>query len=246
MTPDYVKRYARHLMLKEVGGPGQTALSQARIAIVGAGGLGGPAGLYLAAAGAGHITLIDDDAVEVSNLQRQIQFGSKDIGAQKTEAMAAQVQNINPNVSVTEHALRLSKNNASALLQRHDIILDGTDSFEARFAVAAAAQALKIPLMSGAIGRFDGQVSLFLPGIHQPCYRCLVPEAPEGARSCAEVGVIGALAGIIGSVMALETIKHITGAGKTLAGRLWIYDGLHAESRTVTLPRDPSCPYHDD
>ena len=244
MTPDDIERYARHLMLKEVGGPGQAALTTARVAIVGAGGLGGPAGLYLAAAGIGHITLIDDDCVDLSNLQRQIQFGSDDIGTPKTKAMAAQMQRINPNVSVTEHAHRLNDGNADALLSGHDIILDGTDSFETRFIIAKAARTLGIPLMSGAIGRFNGQAALFLPG-DGPCYRCLVPEAPEGAQSCAEVGVIGALAGIVGSVMALETIKFMAGAGQTLAGRLWIYDGLHAESRTVNLPRDPDCPYHD-
>ncbi len=242
MTPENIARYARHLVLKEIGGPGQRALSKARIVIVGAGGLGGPAGLYLATAGMGHITLIDDDAVDVSNLQRQIQFETADVERPKTVAMAARLTAMNPDVTIKAVTKRLNADNARDILSGHDVIMDGTDSFETRFLINAAALDLKIPLISGAIGRFDGQVSLFASDGCSPCYRCLVPSQPEGVESCSEIGVVGALAGVVGSVMALEAIKHVTGAGQTLSGRLWVFDGLSAESRTVTLARDPACP----
>lgn len=242
MTPENIERYARHLVLKEVGGPGQRALGQARVAIVGAGGLGGPAALYLAAAGIGHITLIDDDIVDVSNLQRQIQFMESDIGREKTCAASDRLGQINSNVAVDVHTTRLTAENACAMLEGHTLVLDGTDSFETRFIVNEAVRQCQIPLVSGAIGRFDGQVGLFLPTGEGPCYKCLVPNLPPNAETCSEVGVIGALAGIIGSMMALETIKFITGAGESLAGRLWIFDGLYGESRTVKLSRDPECP----
>lgn len=242
MTPENINRYARHLVLKEIGGPGQQALLQAKVAIVGAGGLGGPAGLYLAAAGIGHITLIDDDAVDVSNLQRQIQFSDRDVGAPKTQAMTQRLAGMNPDIRVTCEAERLDAGNARRLLAGHDLVLDGTDSFETRFLVNETALDLEIALISGAIGRFDGQVSLFSSDGISPCYQCLVPVKPQGIESCSEIGVIGALAGVVGSMMALEAIKHITGAGETLAGRLWVFDGLHGESRTVKLARDPDCP----
>lgn len=241
MTPDYIDRYARHLVLKEIGGPGQQALSKARVAIVGAGGLGGPAGLYLAAAGAGNITLIDNDTVAVSNLQRQIQFSDADKEMRKTDAMAARLSGLNPYLNVSVINVRLTEGNAEDCLSGHDIILDGTDSFQTRFVVNAAALSLSTPLVSGAIGRFDGQVSLFPSGGKGPCYQCLVPNAPSQSETCSEVGVVGALAGIIGSMMALETIKHITGAGQTLSGRVWIFDGLSADSRVIRLPKDPDC-----
>ena len=242
MTPEAVTRYARHLVLKEIGGPGQQALLGARVAIIGAGGLGGPAGLYLAAAGIGHITLIDDDAVDLSNLQRQIQFQTQDIGQPKTRAMAQNLSRINPEITLSTHRLRLTDKNAQELLAGHDIILDGVDDFASRFALNEAALALGIPLVSGALGRFNGQVSCFKNDGHSACYRCLVPEIPPGAQTCSEVGIVGALAGIIGSVMALETVKIITGAGEPLFGKLWLYDGLNAQARTIALPRDPACP----
>ena len=239
MTPDQIDRYARHLVLKEIGGSGQNALLSAKVAIVGAGGLGGPAGLYLAAAGVGQITLIDDDDVSLSNLQRQVQFETSDIGRSKVEVFAEQLRAINPDVDVTQNASRLCSNNALSLLGQHDLILDGTDRFSTRFVVNDAALALGIPLFSGAVGRFDAQVGIFAkPG---PCYRCFVPDLPPQEVTCAEVGVIGALTGIAGSMMAMEAIKWITGAGTSLHGRLWMYDGLSAESRTVTIPRDPEC-----
>jgi molybdopterin/thiamine biosynthesis adenylyltransferase len=241
MRSDQLERYARHLMLKEVGGPGQAALLGAKIVIIGAGGLGGPAGLYLAAAGVGHITIIDDDVVEASNLQRQVQFVHMDRGMPKATVMADTLIELNPDTSPTPLQYRLTRNNASRLLESHDIVLDGTDNFEARYAVNEACHALRIPLISGALGRFNGQVGLFDNRGDGPCYRCLVPDIPPNAETCAEVGVVGALAGIVGSMMALEAIKYITGAGETLSGRLWLYDGLTCDSRTVKLSRDPDC-----
>lgn len=240
VKPDQVERYARHLVLREIGGSGQNALLKARIVIVGAGGLGGPAALYLTAAGIGQITLIDDDTVSLSNLQRQIQFETKDVGHNKAEILTRRLQALNPDTAIHPRHAHLTDKNAQALLCKHDLILDGTDSFATRFVVNDAALALNTPLISGAVGRFNAQVGLF--GHPGPCYRCLVPDLPPQEERCAEVGVAGALTGIVGSVMAMETIKHITAAGDTLSGRLWIYDGLTAESRTVTLPRDPNCP----
>ncbi len=241
MTPENVERYARHLILKEIGGPGQQALLSARIALVGAGGLGGPAGLYLAAAGAGQLTLIDDDQVELSNLQRQVQFTNHDLGQGKAEAMADRLLAINPGIAVKSKVARLNNENAADLLAGHDIILDGTDSFQTRLTVNRTALKLAIPLVSGALGRFDGQLSVFASDHKGPCYQCLVPRAPIDNQTCEEVGVVGALAGIIGSMMALEVIKLITGAGEPLLGKLWVFDGLSGQSRTLKLPRDPAC-----
>ena len=239
VRPDQVERYARHLVLKEIGGAGQNALLSAKVAIVGAGGLGGPAALYLAAAGVGHLTIIDDDSVDLSNMQRQIQFSTDEIGDGKAQALADRLSALNPDCKYRVRAERLDRENAQDLLSGHDIILDGTDRFSTRFLINDAALALGKPLVSGAVGRFSAQVGLF----HQPgpCYRCLVPDLPPHEETCAEVGVIGALTGIAGSLMAMETLKWITGAGETLSGRLWIYDGLSGNSRTVTLPRDPEC-----
>lgn len=242
MTPEAIQRYARHLVLKEIGGPGQQSLFGSRVAIVGVGGLGGPAGLYLAAAGVGQLSLIDDDHVDLSNLQRQIQFGDTDIGQSKTGVMANRLKGLNPTIEITQHTTRLMPENATNLLADHDLILDGTDSFDTRFCVNKAALALATPLISGALGRWDGQVCAFTSDEKSPCYQCLVPSTPPDAETCASVGVVGALAGLVGSMMAMEAIKILTGAGKPLLGRLWIYDGLRADSRTVKLQRDPDCP----
>lgn len=208
--------------------------------IVGAGGLGGPAALYLAAAGVGRLTLIDDDTVSLSNMQRQVQFQTHEIGTSKVETLSARLKAINQDVLIRTHDTRLTQDTAEDLLRGHDLILDGTDSFSTRFVINGAALSLGTALLSGAVGRFDAQVGLFdRPG---PCYRCLVTELPPQEGTCAEVGVVGALTGIAGSVMALEAIKWVTSAGETLAGRLWIYNGLKAEGRTVDLRRDPDCP----
>jgi molybdopterin/thiamine biosynthesis adenylyltransferase len=238
-SEDEVERYARHLVLREVGGPGQQALARARVLIVGAGGVGGPAALYLAAAGVGTIGIVDADTVSLSNLQRQIQFATTDIGRLKVEAAAERLAGINPHVTVQTHALMLTAETAADLIAGYDIVLDGADDFPARFAVNAACVAAGIPLVSGALGRWDGQVGVFEG---RPCYRCLVPETPPDAETCARVGVVGALAGVIGAMAALEAVKRITGAGEPLTGRLLLYDGLNATARTVRIAADPHCP----
>jgi molybdopterin-synthase adenylyltransferase len=233
-----IERYARHLVLREVGGPGQQKLKAARVLIVGLGGLGSPAALYLAAAGVGTLGLADPDHVALSNLQRQVLYATGDVGRAKTEATAERLGGLNPNLDLRLHALAVDGANAAGIVRGYDLVLDGTDDFGVRFAVNAACVAEKRPLVSGAIGRWTGQVGVFAG---QPCYRCLVPETPPGAETCSAVGVIGALGGVIGSLMAMEAIKLITGAGEPLTGRLMIYDGLSAETRTVRVGADPEC-----
>jgi molybdopterin/thiamine biosynthesis adenylyltransferase len=237
-SDEEVERYARHLVLREVGGAGQQALKAAAVAIVGAGGLGAPAALYLAAAGVGRLTLIDPDLVDLSNLQRQVLFATDDVAAPKVEAAARHLMELNPHVEANGVRARLTGANAVELLAGHELVLDGTDDFATRFAVNAACVTAGIPLVSGAIGRWTGQVGVYAG---QPCYRCLVPEMPPGAETCAAVGVVGALAGVIGSMMALEAIKLIARAGEPLTGRLLIYDALAGETRTVSLEADPAC-----
>jgi molybdopterin/thiamine biosynthesis adenylyltransferase len=238
-SDEEIERYARHLVLREIGGAGQQALKAARVLIVGAGGLGSPAALYLAAAGVGALGLIDADIVSLSNLQRQILFDAADAGRSKVEAGADRISRLNPHVGVETHAFDANDANARNLVERYDLVLDGTDNFEVRFAVAAACVATQKPLVSGAIGRWTGQVGVFTG---KPCYRCLVADIPPDAETCAAIGVVGALAGVIGSMMALEAIKLITGAGEPLIGRLMIYDALSAETRTVKVGADPACP----
>jgi molybdopterin/thiamine biosynthesis adenylyltransferase len=248
-TDEEVERYARHLVLREIGGPGQQRLKAARVLIVGAGGLGAPAALYLAAAGVGRLGLVDADQVALSNLQRQVLYASQDVGRGKVAAAAERLAALNPHVAVEPHALMLDASNAAALVRGYDLVLDGTDSFQTRFCVNAACYEEGRPLVSGAIGRWTGQVAVFEAGLtrgrpkaeRKPCYRCLVSEIPPEAETCSAVGVMGALAGVIGSMMALEAIKLITGAGEPLSGRLMIYDALSADVRTVGLPPDPGC-----
>lgn len=242
-SDDEIERYARHLVLAEVGGPGQQRLKAARVGLIGLGGVGTPAALYLAAAGIGTLRLIDPDTVALSNLQRQIAFGTDAVGRPKVEAGAATLTALNPHVCmepVTEH---LDAANAARLIEGCDLVLDGTDDFATRFAVNAACVAAGIPLVSGALGRWSGQVAVFEG---RPCYRCLVPDIPPDAETCARVGVIGALAGVTGTMAALEAIKRITGAGTPLTGRLLLYDGLAGTARTVTLAADPTCPVCGD
>ena len=238
-SDDEIERYARHLVLVEVGGPGQQRLKSARVGLIGLGGVGAPAALYLAAAGIGTLRLIDEDTVALSNLQRQIAFDVADIGRPKVEAGAEALTALNPHVRVEPFAGRLTVATAARLVEGCDVVVDGTDDFETRFAVNAACMAARIPLVSGALGRWNGQVGVFTG---RPCYRCLVPGAPPEAETCARVGVIGALAGVVGSMVALEAIKLIAGAGQPLAGRLLIYDGLAGTARTVTVAADPDCP----
>ena len=238
-TPHEVERYARHLVLREIGGPGQQKLRAARVLMVGAGGLGAPAALYLAAAGVGVLGLADPDIVSLSNLQRQVLYETADVGRAKVDAAAGRLHGLNPHVQVEAHAVRVEAGNAAQVIAGYDLVLDGTDDFATRFAVAGACVAAGTPLVSGAIGRWTGQVGVFTA---KPCYRCLVPEIPPDAETCAAVGVVGALAGVIGAMMALEAIKLIAGAGEPLAGRLLLYDALAGETRTVRLAADPACP----
>ena len=238
-SDEEVERYARHLILSEVGGPGQQALKRARVLVVGMGGIGNPAALYLAAAGVGTLGLIDDDVVSLSNLQRQVAFTTDDIGKPKIEVARDRLKALNPHTKLELFNQRITADNARELVRGFDVVLDGTDDFDTRFAVNAACVAENKPLVSGALGRWSGQVGVFTG---QPCYQCLVPETPPEAETCARVGVIGALAGVIGTMAALETVKVITGAGQPLESRLLIYDGLSAATRVVKLAADPECP----
>ncbi|AXC51336.1 molybdopterin-synthase adenylyltransferase MoeB [Paracoccus suum] len=240
-------RYARHIVLREVGGPGQQALRRARVLIVGAGGLGAPACLYLAAAGVGRITIADDDDVSLSNLQRQVMFRDSDLGRPKTAAAAGAMLALNPHVTVVPHPHRITEADA-ALVAEHDLVLDGTDNFAARAAINRACTAAGVPLIAGAIAQWEGQVTIYDPARDAPCLACIFPEPPALglAPSCAEAGVVGALPGVIGSVMALEAIKLIAGAGQPLRGRMLIFDGLWGETRTMTIARRPDCPVCGD
>ena len=242
-SDEEVDRYARQLVLSELGGPGQQALKRARVLIVGLGGVGAPAALYLAAAGVGTLGLIDHDAVALSNLQRQIIFTTADAERPKVEAGAAHLAALNPHVAVEPFVERLTPDNARSIIERFDVVLDGTDDFETRFAVNAACVAAGKPLVSGALGRWNGQVGVFAG---KPCYQCLVPETPPDAETCARVGVVGALAGLVGAACALEAIKLVTGAGRPLTGRLTLHDGLSGQTRTVRIAADPDCPVCGD
>jgi molybdopterin/thiamine biosynthesis adenylyltransferase len=238
-SDEEIERYARHLVLREIGGPGQQKLKAARVLMVGAGGLGAPAALYLAAAGVGTLGLVDPDQIALSNLQRQVLYATADIGKPKVGVASQRLGDLNPHVEIEAHQVAVTADNADAVVSGYDLVLDGCDNFPTRFAVNAACVATGVPLVSGALGRWTGQVGVFEG---RPCYQCLTPEIPPDAETCSALGVVGALAGVIGSMMALEAIKRITGAGAALSGRLLIYDGLEGESRTVALPADPACP----
>ncbi len=246
MNPDEIERYARHLILKDIGGPGQQKLKFAKVLIIGAGGLGAPAALYLAAAGVGTLGLMDDDVVSLSNLQRQVLFGSKDVGEEKTMAAARTLSRINPHIDIITHQRRFEEDCVD-LTEKYDLVLDGTDNFASRFVINTVCHQTGTPLVSGAAIGFEGQVACFhSAGGKTPCYRCLVPTLPDEGDTCETVGVIGALTGVIGSMMALEAIKIITGSGDPLYGRLMIFDGLGAAWRVLNLPRDPACPVCGD
>lgn len=243
LSDDDLDRYARHIVLREIGGPGQAKLRRARVLSIGAGGLGSPLLMYLAAAGVGTLGVVDDDAVDLSNLQRQIVHPTGAIGTPKTDSAADTLARINPGVTVARHTLRLTPENAAEIVGGYDLVCDGSDNFDTRYLVNATCTRLRIPLVAGAIGQWDGQLGLYDPANGTPCYACVFPQRPAAglAPSCAEAGVVGALPGVIGSMMALEVIKHLCGAGETLAGRLFVYDALAAEGRTLKVRRDEEC-----
>jgi adenylyltransferase/sulfurtransferase len=243
-TEDQVRRYARHIILPGIGGEGQQKLMDARVLVIGAGGLGSPASMYLAAAGVGTVGLVDFDEVELSNLQRQLLHDTADVGRPKVESGRERLNELNPNVQVVIHKALLTSENAFDVLGGYDVIVDGTDNFPVRYLVNDATQMLGKPLVYGSIYQWEGQASVFLPGQDAPCYRCLFPEPPPPGTvpSCAEGGVFGVLPGIIGSVQAVEAIKLVLGVGEPLAGKLLIYDALSNEFTTVNLRWDPDCP----
>jgi len=244
LSDDELARYARHLVLREVGGPGQAKIRQARVLMVGAGGLGSPAALYLAAAGIGTLGLVDDDAVSLSNLQRQILFRTADIGRPKVEAGAQALKALNPGVQIQAHKTRLGPANVMALIADYDIVADGSDNFATRFLLNDACFFAKKPLVSAAVTEFEGQLATYKG--HEPscpCYRCLFPEPPPPGTvpNCSETGVLGAAAGVMGALQGLEVLKEAAGLGTGLSGKILTYKALTAEFRTARLPKDPGC-----
>lgn len=239
-----LNRYARHIVMREIGGPGQKKLKQAKVLVIGAGGLGSPALLYLAAAGVGTIGVVDDDAVDNSNLQRQVIHSDASIGIPKVHSAAEVMRAQNPFIDVRPYHRRLTDDDARALIADYDLVLDGTDNFETRYLVNSACVALGKPLVSGALTQWEGQISVFDPAQDAPCYQCIFPKAPAPglSPSCAEAGVIGPLPGVIGSLMAMEAVKLVTGAGASLRGEMLIYDGLYGETRKIALKRRADCP----
>jgi len=247
---DELERYARHIVLREIGGPGQAALKRARVLVVGAGGLGAPVLLYLAAAGVGTLGIVDDDTVSLSNLQRQVIHATADIGARKVDSAAAAVAALNPHVAVEPHALRLTGANALDIVSRYDIVADGTDNFVTRYLVSDACFFAKKPLVTAAIGTFDGTLTTLRAhergagGEPNPTYRCLFPEPPPpgAVPACAEAGVLGALPGILGSMIALEVMREIVGFGEGLTGRLLMVDARAMRFETIDYAWNPDNP----
>jgi len=243
LTNEEILRYSRHLIMPEVGMEGQLKLKKAKVLLIGTGGLGAPLGLYLAAAGVGKLGLVDFDVVDFTNLQRQVTFGSSDVGKPKSEAARARLSNLNPDIEVQAFETKLTSENALELFKDFDIIVDGTDNFPTRYLVNDACVLLGKPNVYGSIFRFEGQVTIFgMPG--GPCYRCLYPEPPPPGLvpSCAEGGVLGVLPGIVGSIQAMETIKLILGSGRNLTGRLLLFDALEMGFREFKLRKNPKCP----
>jgi sulfur-carrier protein adenylyltransferase/sulfurtransferase len=243
-TEEQVRRYARHIILPGIGADGQARLADASVLVIGAGGLGSPAAMYLAAAGVGRLGLVDFDEVELSNLQRQLLHATDDVGRPKVDSGRDRLEALNPNVDVVPHPTLLSSENALDVLGGYDVIVDGTDNFPVRYLVNDATQMLGKALVYGSIYQWEGQASVFLPGPETPCYRCLFPEPPPPGTvpSCAEGGVFGVLPGIVGSIQAVEAIKLLLGVGESLAGKLLLYDALSAEFTSVKLRWDPDCP----
>ena len=248
LTADELERYARHIVLHEVGGPGQAALKQARVLVIGAGGLGAPALLYLAAAGVGTLGVVDDDAVSLSNLQRQVIHATPDIGRPKVDSAAAVIARLNPHVTVVPHAVRLGPENAFELVSRYDLVADGSDNFETRYLVSDTCYAARKPLVTAAVGVFDGTVTTIrahergADGKLNPTYRCLFPEPPPPGTvpACAEAGILGALTGLVGSIVALEVIREIVGFGEGLVGRLLMIDARAMRFETLRYEWDPA------
>jgi molybdopterin/thiamine biosynthesis adenylyltransferase len=243
-TEDEITRYSRHILLAEVGGIGQAKLREAKVLVIGAGGLGSPLILYLAAAGVGTIGVIDDDALDLSNLQRQVAHTTDRVGRNKALSAAEAARAINPLVRIEPHATRLSAGNALDLIGQYDIVCDGSDNFDTRFLVSDACVLARRTLVSAAVLRFEGQLGTFRPHLGGPCYRCLHPAAPPPGLvpACNEAGVLGAVTGVMGTLQATEVLKEIMGIGETLAGRLLVWDALATRFRTLRLPRDPGCP----
>lgn len=243
-TEEQVLRYSRHIILPRIGGAGQRKLLDAKVLCVGAGGLGSPVAMYLAAAGVGTLGILDFDRVDLTNLQRQLLHDTDDVGRPKVDSAADRISAINPGVNVIKHNTILNSENAFDVLEPYDVVVDGTDNFPVRYLVNDATQMLGKPLVYGSIFQFDGQASVFMPGQGVPCYRCLFPEPPPPGTvpSCAEGGVFGVLPGIIGTIQAIEAIKLIVGIGDPLIGRLLLFDALDMEFNTVKLRWDPDCP----
>lgn len=244
LTDDQLDRYARHIILKEIGGRGQQLLLRSTVVMIGAGGIGSPALLYLAAAGIGALRIVDDDTVALDNLQRQILFGTNDVARRKDAVAAEAVARLNPEVRVDPRPVRLNRDNAAELIGSADLVLDGSDNFATRLAVSDAATALRIPLVSAAIGRFQAQIGTYRGWEpDQPCYRCFVGDAYDcdDHDSCAEVGVLGAMVGVAGAWAAMDAIRLLCGFGDDQAGRLHIFDGLAPSLRTIRIVKDPAC-----
>jgi molybdopterin/thiamine biosynthesis adenylyltransferase len=245
LTPEELERYARHIVLPEIGGPGQQKLKRARVLVIGAGGLGAPMLQYLAAAGIGTLAIVDNDHVSLSNLQRQVVHDTQSIGMAKTESARATIARINPNVIVILHDLRVTSSNAAQLVSQYDIVADGSDNFETRYAIADACAAEGKPLVHAAVGRFDGSITVLKPfesdaeGRPNPSYRDLFPSPPPPGLvpSCAEAGILGALTGVVGTLQAMEVIKLVTGIGEPLVGKLLLYDALAARFETMRYKR---------
>jgi adenylyltransferase/sulfurtransferase len=249
-----LERYARHIVLREVGGPGQAKLKAARVLVIGAGGLGAPVLLYLAAAGVGAIGVVDDDTVSLSNLQRQVIFGTDDIGARKVDGAEAAIARLNPHVQIETHMMRLDASNALETIKQYDIVADGSDNFATRYLVSDACYLAKKPLVTAAVGTFDGSLTTLrahetrADGARNPTYRCLFPEPPPAGTvpACAEAGILGALPGVLGSMMALEVIREIVGFGEGLVGRLLMVDARSMRFETLSYAWDPGNPLSGD
>jgi Dinucleotide-utilizing enzymes involved in molybdopterin and thiamine biosynthesis family 2 len=248
LTVEELQRYSRHLIMPEVTADGQNRLKAARVLCIGAGGLGSPAALYLAAAGVGTIGIVDFDDVDLSNLQRQILHGTKDIGRGKLESARDRLQDINPQIEIQLHKCRFSSENASQLVTKYDVVVDGSDNFPTRYLSNDVCVFASKPNVYGSVFRFEGQTTVFAPHLGGPCYRCLFPEPPppESVPNCAQAGVLGVLPGIIGMLQAIETLKLILGIGEVLVGRLLHFDALKIKFRELNLRRDPQCPVCGD